>query len=129
MADQNIKLAHGAGGEIMQKLIKDTILKHLANPFNIEVPLEALDDSAVIDDATVRFAEIRDELNASVDEDVLIPLMQEAEQIMADQVVIIPLYARLVTSAVWGDEIGGHKHNPTQAAHTWNIEEWYRVDL
>ncbi len=86
-------------------------------------------DSAVIDDATARFAEIRDELHASVDPDVLVPLMQEGEQILADQVVIIPLYARLVTSAVWGDEVGGHKHNPTQAAHTWNIEEWYRVDL
>ncbi|MCK5560751.1 MAG: hydrogenase expression/formation protein HypE, partial [Thermoplasmata archaeon] len=45
-----IKLAHGAGGEVMQGLIKDSILKHLANPDNIDVPLEALDDSAVIDD-------------------------------------------------------------------------------
>ncbi len=87
------------------------------------------EDSVTIDDQTARFAEIRDELNASVDPDVLVPLMQEGEQILADQVVIIPLYARLVTSAVWADEVGGHKHNPTQAAHTWNIEEWYRVDL
>jgi ABC-type transport system substrate-binding protein len=55
--------------------------------------------------------------------------MQEGEQILADQVVIIPLYARLVTAAVWGDEVGGFKHNPTQASHTWNMEEWYRVDL
>ena len=34
----------------MQGLIKNSILKHLANPDNIEVPLEALDDSAVVDD-------------------------------------------------------------------------------
>lgn len=34
----------------MQGLIKESILKHLANPDNIDVPLEALDDSAVIDD-------------------------------------------------------------------------------
>jgi len=34
----------------MQELIKDSIMKHLANPSNIDVPLEALDDSAVIDD-------------------------------------------------------------------------------
>jgi len=86
-------------------------------------------DSVTIDDDTARFAAIRDELNASVDPDILIPLMQEGEAILADQVVIIPLYARLVTSAVWGDEVGGHKHNPTQAAHTWNIEDWYRLDL
>ena len=83
--------------------------------------------SSVIDENTARFAEIRDLLNQSVDQDVLLPLIQEAETIMADQVVIIPLYARLVTAAVWGDEVGGFKHNPTQASHTWNMEQWYRV--
>jgi len=87
------------------------------------------EDSVTIDENTARFAEIRDLLNESVDPDVLIPLMQEGEQILADQVVIIPLYARLVTAAVWGDEVGGFKHNPTQAGHTWNMEDWYRVDL
>ena len=55
--------------------------------------------------------------------------MQEGEQILADQVVIIPLYARLVTAAVWGDEVGGFKHNPTQQSHTWNMEDWYRLDI
>jgi len=29
---------------------------------------------------------------------------------------------------VWANEIGGFKHNPTQAGHTWNIEDWYRAD-
>jgi len=86
-------------------------------------------DSSVIDENTARFAEIRDELNVSVDPDVLVPLMQEGEKILADQNVIFPLYARLVTAAVWADEVGGFKHNPTQASHTWNIEDWYRVDL
>ena len=87
------------------------------------------EDSVVIDDNTARFAEIRDLLNQSVDPDELIPLMQEGEQILADQVVIFPLYARLVTAAVWGDEVGGFKHNPTQQGHTWNMEDWYRLDL
>ena len=87
------------------------------------------EDSVTIDDSTARFAEIRDLLNESVDQEFLIPLMQEGEQILADQVVIIPLYARLVTAAVWGDEVGGFKHNPTLKSHTWNMEDWYRVDL
>jgi peptide/nickel transport system substrate-binding protein len=86
------------------------------------------EDSVAQNEFTARFAEIRDLLNASVDQSVLIPLMQEGEQILADQVVIVPLYARLVTAAVWGDEVGGFKHNPTQQSHTWNMEEWYRVD-
>jgi peptide/nickel transport system substrate-binding protein len=85
--------------------------------------------STLIDDNTARFAEIRDELNASVDEAVLLPLINEAENILADQVVLVPLYARLVTAAYWGDELGGVKHNSTQAGYTWNIEDWYRIDL
>jgi peptide/nickel transport system substrate-binding protein len=85
--------------------------------------------SSVIDDNTARVAEIRTELNQSVDPEVLVPLLNEVETILADQVVIIPLYARLVTAAVWADEVGGFKHNPTSASHTWNIEQWYRVDI
>ncbi len=85
--------------------------------------------SSVIDDNTARFAEIRTALNQTVDPAVLVPLLNEAETILADQVVIIPLYARLVTAAVWADEVGGFKHNPTSASHTWNIEQWYRVDI
>ncbi len=86
-------------------------------------------DSSVIDENTARFAELRDEMNLSVDAAVLVPLMQEGEQLLADQMVILPLYARVVTSAVWADEVGGFKHNPTKAGYTWNIEEWYRIDL
>jgi peptide/nickel transport system substrate-binding protein len=85
-------------------------------------------DSSVVDDASVRFAEIRDLVNATVDEQELTDLFAEAEAILADELVILPLYARLVTAAVWEDEVGGFKHNPTQATDTWNIEEWYRTD-
>ncbi len=84
--------------------------------------------SSVQNDVTARFAALRDEANQSVDESVLVPLVQEAEQILADNVVIIPLYARLSVAASWADEVGGFKHNPTSAAHTWNIQDWYRVD-
>ena len=42
-----------------------------------------------------------------VDENELFALISEAEQILADEVVIIPLYARLTTMAYWGDEVGG----------------------
>lgn len=51
MANDRITLSHGAGGEIMQRLIKERVLAHLgANQKGVEVPLSALDDSAVIDD-------------------------------------------------------------------------------
>jgi len=89
----------------------------------------ASNESVVQDAASARFAEVRDEMNATVDPAELLALINEAETILADNLVIIPLYARPVTAAVWEDEIGGFKHNPTRAGFTWNIEFWYRNDL
>jgi peptide/nickel transport system substrate-binding protein len=85
--------------------------------------------SSVVDESTARYAELRDFINQTVDETELLPAIAEMEAIMADNVVIIPLYQRLDPGAVWADEIGGYKHNPSQAGDTWNIELWYRVDL
>ncbi len=87
------------------------------------------EEGAYTDAATARFAVIRDEMNRTVDPDVLVGLIHEAEELLADNAVIYPLYANLVTAAVWEDEIGGFKHNPTTAGYTWNIEDWYRVDV
>lgn len=47
---KHITLAHGAGGVVMQGLIKDKMLKYLDHRSDIQIPLSALDDSAVIDD-------------------------------------------------------------------------------
>ena len=44
---ERITMAHGAGGTIMSELVKHYILKHLGGS-NAEVPLEALDDAAVV---------------------------------------------------------------------------------
>ncbi|KYK35032.1 MAG: hydrogenase expression/formation protein HypE [Thermoplasmatales archaeon SG8-52-3] len=46
-----IKLADGAGGQLMDKLIKQKILKYFGKEStSAEIPLSMLDDSAVIDD-------------------------------------------------------------------------------
>ncbi len=49
---EKIKLAHGAGGELMDSLIKKNILKYFVKQKNpsVEVSLDMLDDAAVIDD-------------------------------------------------------------------------------
>jgi len=47
---EKIKLAQGAGGEMMDSLIKEKILKYFVKKESAEVPLSMLDDSAVIDD-------------------------------------------------------------------------------
>lgn len=50
-----VTMAHGAGGAVMNDLIKHFILKHLGNtPSGAEVGLEALDDAAVIGDIVVK---------------------------------------------------------------------------
>ena len=46
-------MAHGAGGTVMSELIKKHVLTHLGGS-HAEVPLEALDDSAVIDDIVLK---------------------------------------------------------------------------
>ena len=46
-------MSHGAGGTMMQDLIKEIIVKNLGGS-RAEVPLEALDDSAVIDDIVLK---------------------------------------------------------------------------
>jgi hydrogenase expression/formation protein HypE len=50
---KRITMAHGAGGTTMQDLIKDVIVRNLGGS-GVEVPLEAMDDSAVIDDIVLK---------------------------------------------------------------------------
>jgi len=53
--NERIQLSHGAGGRVMQELISSRFLKHLVplsdkmKASNIEVPLSAMDDGAVIE--------------------------------------------------------------------------------
>lgn len=82
--------------------------------------------SLVRDAYTTRYAEILDEMRATADHDRFAALAREAENILADQVVIIPLMARAMVSAVWGDEIAGYGYSTW--LDTWDIETWRRAD-
>ncbi len=84
--------------------------------------------SLVRDEHTARFAELVDLMHTTVDEDDLRSLAREAEEILADQVVIIPVVARGSALAWWADELGGVVHNPGQTGFMWNVEQWYRTD-
>jgi len=48
--EKKIQLAQGAGGELMDNLLKQTIIKHFTQKESAEVPLSMLDDAAVIED-------------------------------------------------------------------------------
>jgi hydrogenase expression/formation protein HypE len=50
---ERVTMAHGAGGTVMGDLIKNHVLKHLGGS-SAEVPLEALDDSAVVDNIVLK---------------------------------------------------------------------------
>ena len=50
---ERITMAHGAGGTIMANMIQNYVLKHLGGS-SAEVPLEALDDSAVVDNIVLK---------------------------------------------------------------------------
>lgn len=85
-------------------------------------------DSSVRDEFTQRFSEIRVAARSTVDVAEIERLVVEAEQLLADQVVILPLWARSTALAFWADELAGPIHNPTTATAMWNVEDWYRVD-
>jgi hydrogenase expression/formation protein HypE len=48
--DTHITMMHGAGGTVMHDLVKNYIVKALGGIAHAEVPLEAMDDAAVVDD-------------------------------------------------------------------------------
>lgn len=83
--------------------------------------------SAVVDLNSTRYAEIMAEIRTTVDVEGLEELAGEAEAILADQVIIIPIAARSEALAYWGNEIVGIHANSSAGTFTWNIERWYRV--
>lgn len=87
------------------------------------------EDSSVVDSSTERYAEILDELETEVDVGEVTALLAEAEAILADGLVLLPLHARPSVAAVWSDELAGYRHNTSRAEDTWNAHEWYRADL
>jgi hydrogenase expression/formation protein HypE len=50
----NITMLHGAGGTVMHDLVKNYIVKHFGDSGNAEVPLEAMDDAAVVDNVVLK---------------------------------------------------------------------------
>lgn len=79
-------------------------------------------------EGAARAFEILQGLEGVVDQERLVELVGELERILAEEVVLIPLYAEPNPGAVWASEIAGYRHNPTAAADTWNVELWYRAD-
>ncbi len=53
--DEKITMLHGAGGSVMHELVKNYVVKYFGGLSNIaEVPLEAMDDAAVVGDTVFK---------------------------------------------------------------------------
>jgi ABC-type transport system substrate-binding protein len=86
------------------------------------------EESSVQDETTARFGEIRDEINQTLDPATVRELLAEAEQLLADQVVFIPLYQRIELSAHRSDRFTGIGRAVSGLGGTWNAALWYRVE-
>lgn len=75
-----------------------------------------------------RLSALLDEIAVEMDLGRLRVLLGEAEQLLADLVVTIPLYPELNAAAVWTGEIGGYDHSVLPGGDTWNAALWYRGD-
>ena len=81
-------------------------------------------DSTVADESTARYGEIVDALDEAVDPEVILALLIEAEQILADEVVLLPLIvSHLEGTAHWPERILGVEANPYQGV-LWNVDTW-----
>ena len=85
------------------------------------------EQSSIQDDRSQRYLDLLVAMRDSVDHDELTLLIQEAEEIIADQALILPLYAEPVTAVYWPDTIEGFIMNAA-TGFTWNIEHWQMID-
>jgi len=52
--DEHITMLHGAGGTVMHDLVKNYVVKYFGGIGDAEVPLEAMDDAAVVGDIVLK---------------------------------------------------------------------------
>ena len=82
--------------------------------------------STVFGAATARYAALIEEMRTTADRDRVLALAAEADGILADQVVLIPLATRGLALAWRGDLVAGPSPHPSRPA-TWNLERWYLI--
>jgi peptide/nickel transport system substrate-binding protein len=82
--------------------------------------------SSVGEDVVARYRSIIATARESVDPEEVVALARAAEELLADNAVVIPIASRPVVGAVWADSLGGFEMNASTAGPTWNIELWHR---
>ena len=83
--------------------------------------------SPLSDAATAHYGRLLEEMGRTADRARFLDLAEQAEEILAEQVIIIPLASRGTALAWWSDTLAGPSLHPARPG-TWNLEGWYRLE-
>lgn len=73
------------------------------------------------------YSELAEQARTTVDPERFAVLVSELEELLADQVPIIPLFHRAAAFAWWPDVVTGIVPNGSTSSLTWNAEVWQRI--
>ncbi len=82
------------------------------------------------DEFSDRYAEIHAALATTAGVEDLTNLLHEAETILADRMIVLPLFQNPTSTLVWSDEIAGYVPTSRNIGYedVWQIDRWYRAD-
>ncbi len=83
-------------------------------------------DSSVQGEEVDRLRELLMGLDEVVDLEELKRRLTEVETLLAEQVVVLPLYPILNPGAVWTERVMGYQHSTAPGGDLWNVEEWFQ---
>jgi peptide/nickel transport system substrate-binding protein len=70
------------------------------------------------------FSDLVAEARTTIDAQRFSEIVRMAENILADDLPLIPLFLRSSIAAVWPDSVAGVVHNGSLSEITWNVEMW-----
>ncbi len=87
--------------------------------------------SAARNEFTERYGDLVSRVQQTADPASYLPAFAEMEDILAERVVMIPLYRRPFASSHDSDVLGGYGYEwqLQQPQVLWNVDRWYRADL
>jgi peptide/nickel transport system substrate-binding protein len=83
-------------------------------------------DSAVQGEEVEEIRAAIGELDGIVDLEELRDRLREVDEMLANEIVVVPLFPVLNAAVVWEDTIGGFNH-VGNLPDTWNVERWHRI--
>ena len=77
-------------------------------------------------DGSAAFSELVGEARTTVDPQRFMEIVESAEQLLAENLPLIPLFQRSSVAAIWTDSLEGVIHNGSKSDVTWNVEWWQK---